>query len=84
MEQRHKNTYNELNQLTKEEGSLGGKTYSYNKDGNQLSVKGTNEERKYTYNWQGEFIKATIKKGSETTTETYSYDVDGMRTTKTI
>ena len=71
--------YNELNQLISENDT----TYEYDLNGNLIRVIGTANSALYAYNAENKLIKATVQNGSLVIEESYTYDYQGNRTSKT-
>jgi len=76
-------TYNDLNQLIKEETPQGTRIYTYDESGNLVKLAG---ERSidYRYDKENHLVRATIQKGNSVTVESYTYDYAGNRLSKTV
>ena len=72
-------TYNALNQLISENDT----TYEYDNAGNLVRVIGTGKTALYEYNSENKLVKATVQQGNTVVVETYTYDYEGNRTSKT-
>ncbi len=59
-------------------------TYTYDSNGNLISVSGSYESTEYAYNDEGRLISVTVTKNGEKTVTTYEYDSMGNRTAKTV
>ena len=71
--------YNALNQLVSDSGT----TYEYDLNGNLIRVIGTANSALYEYNSENKLVKATVQNGSLVIEESYTYDYEGNRTSKT-
>ena len=71
--------YNALNQLVSDSEI----TYEYDLNGNLIRVIGTAHSALYEYNSENKLVKATVQTGSLVTEESYTYDYQGNRTSKT-
>ena len=74
-----KYVYNTLNQLVSDSET----TYEYDLNGNLIRVIGTANSALYAYNAENKLIKATVQNGSLVIEESYTYDYQGNRTSKT-
>ena len=72
-------TYNSLNQLVFDSET----TYEYDLNGNLIRVIGKTNSALYVYNAENKLIKATVQNGSLVIEESYTYDYQGNRTSKT-
>ena len=59
-------------------------TYTYDANGNLISVSGSYESTEYAYNDEGRLVSVTVTKNGEKTVTTYEYDSLGNRTAKTV
>ena len=73
--------YNALNQLVSDSDS--GTTYEYDLNGNLIRVIGSAQSALYEYNAENKLVKATVQNGILVTEESYTYDYEGNRTSKT-
>ena len=73
--------YNALNQLVSDSDS--GTTYEYDLNGNLIRVIGSAQSTLYEYNSENKLVKATVQNGVLVTEESYTYDYEGNRTSKT-
>ena len=73
--------YNALNQLVSDSDS--GTTYEYDLNGNLIRVIGSAQSALYEYNSENKLVKATVQNGVLVTEESYTYDYQGNRTSKT-
>ena len=71
--------YNALNQLVSDSET----TYEYDLNGNLIRVIGSAQSALYEYNAENKLIKATVQNGVLVTEESYTYDYQGNRTSKT-
>ena len=71
--------YNALNQLVSDSET----TYEYDLNGNLIRVIGTANSALYEYNAENKLVKATVQNGILVTEESYTYDYEGNRTSKT-
>ncbi len=71
-------TYNELNQLVKENDDV----YKYDDAGNIISTTSEDKSATYTYNAENKLIRATVQEGNNVSVEEYEYDYAGNRTVK--
>ena len=71
--------YNALNQLVSDSET----TYEYDLNGNLIRVIGTANSALYEYNAENKLVKATVQNGSLVIEESYTYDYQGNRTSKT-
>ena len=71
--------YNALNQLVSDSET----TYEYDLNGNLIRVIGTANSALYEYNSENKLVKATVQNGSLVIEESYTYDYEGNRTSKT-
>ena len=71
--------YNALNQLVSDSET----TYEYDLNGNLIRVIGTANSALYEYNSENKLVKATVQNGVLVTEESYTYDYQGNRTSKT-
>ena len=71
-------TYNELNQLVKENDAV----YKYDDAGNLISTTSEDKSATYTYNAENKLIRATVQEGNNVSVEEYEYDYAGNRTVK--
>ncbi|MBO4863744.1 MAG: GIY-YIG nuclease family protein [Eubacterium sp.] len=76
-------TYNELNQLVSETNGSDTIIYTYDDNGNLISEQG-DKRKNYVYDSENHLISATVQKGSNVTSESYTYDYAGNRTSKTV
>ena len=72
-------TYNALNQLVSDSET----SYEYDLNGNLIRVIGSAQSALYEYNAENKLIKATVQNGSLVIEESYTYDYQGNRTSKT-
>ena len=72
-------TYNALNQLVSDSET----TYEYDLNGNLVRVIGSAQSALYEYNSENKLVKATVQNGSLVIEESYTYDYQGNRTSKT-
>ena len=72
-------TYNALNQLVSDSET----SYEYDLNGNLVRVIGSAQSALYEYNAENKLIKATVQNGVLVTEESYTYDYQGNRTSKT-
>ena len=70
--------YNALNQLVSDSET----TYEYDLNGNLVRVIGSAQSALYEYNAENKLIKATVQNGSLVIEESYTYDYQGNRTSK--
>ena len=71
--------YNALNQLVSDSET----TYEYDLNGNLIRVIGTANSALYEYNSENKLVRATVQNGSLVIEESYTYDYQGNRTSKT-
>ena len=71
--------YNALNQLVSDSKT----TYEYDLNGNLIRVIGTANSALYEYNTENKLVKAIVQNGILVTEESYTYDYQGNRTSKT-
>ena len=71
--------YNALNQLVSDSET----SYEYDLNGNLVRVIGSAQSALYEYNSENKLIKATVQNGSLVIEESYTYDYQGNRTSKT-
>ncbi|MBQ7794656.1 MAG: hypothetical protein IJ366_09110, partial [Clostridia bacterium] len=71
--------YNALNQLVSDSET----SYEYDLNGNLVRVIGSANSALYEYNAENKLVKATVQNGSLVVEETYTYDYQGNRTSKT-
>ena len=71
--------YNALNQLVSDSET----SYEYDLNGNLVRVIGSAQSALYEYNAENKLIKATVQNGSLVIEESYTYDYQGNRTSKT-
>ncbi len=76
-------TYNALNQLISEVSDGKTKTYTYDANGNLIKQIGENTVD-YAYDKENHLLRATIQRGNSVTIESYTYDYEGNRTSKTV
>ena len=74
-----KYVYNTLNQLVSDSET----TYEYDLNGNLIRVIDTANSAIYAYNAENKLIKATVQNGALVIEESYTYDYQGNRTSKT-
>ena len=72
-------TYNALNQLVYDSNT----SYEYDLNGNLVRVIGSAQSALYEYNAENKLVKATVQNGVLVTEESYTYDYEGNRTSKT-
>ena len=72
-------TYNALNQLVSDSET----SYEYDLNGNLVRVIGSAQSALYEYNSENKLIKATVQNDSLVIEESYTYDYQGNRTSKT-
>ena len=72
-------TYNALNQLVYDSNT----SYEYDLNGNLVRVIGSAQSALYEYNAENKLVKATVQKGILVIEESYTYDYEGNRTSKT-
>ena len=70
--------YNALNQLVSDSET----TYKYDLNGNLICVIGSAQSALYEYNSENKLVKATVQNGVLVTEESYTYDYQGNRTSK--
>ncbi len=70
--------YNALNQLVSDSKT----TYEYDLNGNLIRVIGSAQSALYEYNAENKLVKATVQNGVLVTEESYTYDYEGNRTSK--
>ena len=71
--------YNALNQLVSDSNT----SYEYDLNGNLVRVIGSAQSALYEYNSENKLVKATVQNGSLVIEESYTYDYEGNRTSKT-
>ena len=71
--------YNALNQLVSDSET----TYEYDLNGNLIRVIGSAQSALYEYNAENKLVRATVQSGVLVTEESYTYDYQGNRTSKT-
>ena len=71
--------YNALNQLVSDSNT----SYEYDLNGNLVRVIGSAQSALYEYNAENKLIKATVQNGVLVIEESYAYDYEGNRTSKT-
>ena len=71
--------YNALNQLVSDSET----SYEYDLNGNLIRVIGTANSALYEYNAENKLVKATVQNGILVIEESYTYDYEGNRTSKT-
>ena len=71
--------YNALNQLVSDSET----TYEYDLNGNLIRVIGSAQSALYEYNAENKLVRATVQNGVLVTEESYTYDYQGNRTSKT-
>jgi len=71
--------YNALNQLVSDSET----TYEYDLNGNLVRVIGTANSALYEYNTENKLVKAIVQNDILVTEESYTYDYQGNRTSKT-
>ena len=71
--------YNALNQLVSDSNT----SYEYDLNGNLVRVIGSAQSALYEYNAENKLIKATVQNGVLVIEESYAYDYQGNRTSKT-
>ena len=71
--------YNALNQLVSDSET----SYEYDLNGNLVRVIGSAQSALYEYNSENKLVKATVQNGVLVTEESYTYDYEGNRTSKT-
>ena len=71
--------YNALNQLVSDTET----SYEYDLNGNLVRVIGSAQSALYEYNAENKLIKAAVQNGSLVIEESYTYDYEGNRTSKT-
>ena len=76
-------TYNALNQLVTESRPEGDIIYTYDDNGSLVKVSGL-KTADYSYDLERHLIRATIQEGNSVTVESYTYDYNGIRTSKTV
>ena len=76
-------TYNALNQLVTETSEEGTITYTFDRNGNLIKQTG-DKVVDYSYDKENHLLRATIQKGNSVTIESYTYDYEGNRTSKTV
>ena len=72
-------TYNALNQLVSDSET----SYEYDLNGNLIRVIGSAQSALYEYNSENKLVRATVQNGVLVTEESYTYDYEGNRTSKT-
>ncbi len=76
-------TYNALNQLVSENSPEGSSVYTYDANGNLIKQTGS-KTADYTYDKENRLLRAAIRQGSSVTTESYTYDYEGNRISRTV
>ena len=71
--------YNALNQLVSDSET----SYEYDLNGNLVRIIGSAQSALYEYNAENKLIKATVQNGVLVIEESYTYDYEGNRTSKT-
>ena len=71
--------YNALNQLVSDSET----SYEYDLNGNLVRIIGSAQSALYEYNAENKLVKATVQNGVLVTEESYTYDYEGNRTSKT-
>ena len=71
--------YNALNQLVSDSET----SYEYDLNGNLVRVIGSAQSALYEYNSENKLVKATVQNDSLVIEESYTYDYQGNRTSKT-
>ena len=71
--------YNALNQLVSDSET----SYEYGLNGNLVRVVGSAHSALYEYNTENKLVKAIVQNGILVTEESYTYDYQGNRTSKT-
>ena len=71
--------YNALNQLVSDSET----SYEYDLNGNLVRVIGSAQSALYEYNAENKLVRATVQNGVLVTEESYTYDYEGNRTSKT-
>ena len=71
--------YNALNQLVSDSET----SYEYDLNGNLVRVIGSAQSALYEYNAENKLVRATVQNGSLVIEESYTYDYQGNRTSKT-
>lgn len=71
-------TYNEVNQLVKENSIV----YKYDEAGNLISAVDGSKSALYTYNAENKMVRATVQEGNNVSVEEYEYDYAGNRTVR--
>ena len=71
--------YNALNQLVSDSET----SYEYDLNGNLVRVIGSAQSALYEYNAENKLVRATVQNGSLVIEESYAYDYEGNRTSKT-
>ena len=71
--------YNALNQLVSDSET----SYEYDLNGNLVRVIGSAQSALYEYNSENKLVRATVQNGVLVTEESYTYDYQGNRTSKT-
>ena len=72
-------TYNALNQLVSENDIV----YEYDLNGNTVRMTSPSKSALYVYNAENRLVRATVQNGVLVTEESYTYDYQGNRTSKT-
>ena len=70
--------YNALNQLVSDSET----SYEYDLNGNLVRVIGSAQSALYEYNAENKLVKATVQNGILVIEESYTYDYEGNRTSK--
>ena len=71
--------YNALNQLVSDSET----TYEYDLNGNLIRVIGSAQSALYEYNAENKLVRATVQNGVLVIEDSYTYDHEGNRTSKT-
>ena len=71
--------YNALNQLVSDSET----SYEYDLNGNLVRVIGSAQSALYEYNAENKLVRATVQNGVLVIEESYTYDYEGNRTSKT-
>ena len=71
--------YNALNQLAFDSNT----SYEYDLNGNLVRVIGSAQSALYEYNAENKLVRATVQNGVLVIEESYAYDYEGNRTSKT-
>ncbi|MBR6402610.1 MAG: hypothetical protein IKS48_04435 [Eubacterium sp.] len=77
-------TFNELNQLLSAKTDSGETTaYTYDDNGNLIKEQGE-KTKDYKYDSENHLVSATVQQGNSLTSEDYTYDYAGNRTSKIV